>query len=224
MNIFLTACVILLTINATHSKMSEELLPQLEKGETILQKEKVETSAWPKIHIYQIVDASPLESLAIFLALDHQKNYLPAVIVSRPIKHISATEVLTEYELELPWPLTNTTYTHGSNFKKENDKHYQANWYMVESESTEKVEGYAIFKEYKGKTLMEYHNAVKPKSIFAGIVRDMMIKDTKASLLAIKIEIERAKKKDPTLLKKYIGFIEKSLLGEKVYSPIFKKK
>jgi len=213
-----------LSTTVAHSKIKQEDLPLLEKGEVIVQKEKVESSTWPKLHIYQIVNSTPLEALAIFLALDHQQNYLPALIKSTPIKHLSPTEVVTEYEMDLPWPLSSTTYTHGSNFKKFSEKHYQASWYMLKSESTKKVDGQAIFKEYKGKTLMEYHIAVSPKSLFAGIVRDIMVKDTKASLIAIKVEIERAIKEDQTLLKKYIGFIEKSLGGENVYTSTILKK
>lgn len=224
MKYILTLCIVIISTIASQGKVNQEILPLLENGETIVQKEKIETSTWPKLHIYQIVNSTPLEALAIFLALDHQKNYLPALLKSTPIKHLSPTEVVTEYEMDLPWPLSTTTYTHGSNFKKFNEKHYQASWYMLKSESTKKVDGQAVFKEYKGKTLMEYHISVNPKSVFAGIVRDLMVKDTKASLIAIKKEVERVKSEDQPLLKKYISFIERSLKGENVYtSSIIKK-
>ncbi|PIK15240.1 hypothetical protein [Halobacteriovorax sp. JY17] len=219
MKIFLTLYVLLTSVVA-HGAIKEKDFPLLEQGKQILYKEKVNANPWPRIHIYQIVDATPLETLAIFLALDHQKNYLPNVLVSTPVKHIGPTEVYTSYELELPWPLSNSHYTHASDFKKVSDTEYTAKWWMITSESAESVEGSAKFKAYKGKTLMEYHSLVKPKSFLAGLVKSSMLEDTLASIEAVRAEIKRVKKEDQSLLRKYEKVITDSLKGINAYQEI----
>jgi hypothetical protein len=190
---------------------------KLEQGELIIHQIKVKDNSWPRLNINLIIDSSPIEALAIFLALDHQKNYLPGLLKSTPVKHISPTEVLTEYELELPWPLANSHYTHGSNFKRVSENKYQSSWYMTKSDSAHSVTGEVYFTEYKNKTLMQYTTLIRPKSALSGIVRGFMIKDTRASMEAIRTETQRAKKNDKELLKKYVSYIQRALQGENVY-------
>lgn len=219
MKIFLVLNLILLSIT-THSNIKEEDIVKIESGKQVLYKEKINASPWPKIKIYQLVDASPLETLAIFLALDHQKNYLPNVLVSSPVKHVSPTEVYTKYELELPWPLSNSHYTHASDFKKVSKNEFSAKWWMITSESAEIVDGSATFKEYKGKTLMTYNSFVKPKSFLAGLVKDSMIEDTLLSIKSVKDETEKLKKLDKKTLNKYVKIINDSLNGINAYQEI----
>jgi hypothetical protein len=217
MKFFLTL-VLCLSIDAyTQGVITKEDIPKLESEEIVLYKEKVKDNSWPRLKLNVLINSTPLEAMAIFLALDHQKNYLPNLIKSTPIKHISATEVLTEYELELPWPLSNSKYTHGSDFKKLSEDSYKATWYMVKSDSANEVTGSVLFKPYKGKTLMQYQTLIRPKSALSGIVRGFMVKDTIEAIESIKKETERAKSKDKTLMKKYISYIKRSLNGEFVY-------
>lgn len=215
---FFLILIIFLSANARAlSVINKADIPILDREEIVLYKEKVEGNSWPRLKINLLINSSPLEAIAIYLALDHQKNYLPDLLESKPIRHVTATEVITEYELELPWPLSNSHYTHGSNFKKLKDGSYKANWYMVKSDSAHAVDGSAHFSEYKGKTLMQYEILIRPKSALSGIVRGFMIKNTKASMMAIKTEIERSKKSDQKLLKMYISYIQRSLQGQNVY-------
>ena len=195
---------------------------RLEKGEQVLSTEKVNANPWPRIRIYQLVDATPLETLAIFLALDHQKNYLPNVKESDPVKHVSPTEVYTSYELELPWPLSNSHYTHASDFKKVSKDEYTAKWWMITSESAESVKGSAKFTAYKGKTIMEYNSLVKPKSFLAGLVKNTMLEDTQSSIEAVRTELARLKKEDLKLLDKYKKIIIESLNGVNAYEESIK--
>ncbi|WP_372655043.1 hypothetical protein [Halobacteriovorax sp.] len=219
MKIFLTLCLLLNTI-ITQAVIRKEDIPALESGKQILYKENVESGPWPKIHIYQLIDATPLESLAIFLALDHQKNYLPNVIASTPIEHKTPTEVYTKYEMELPWPLSNSHYTHASDFKRVSESEYSAKWWMITSESAEAVTGSAEFKLYNGKTLMAYHSLVKPKSMLASLVKGTMIEDTLTSIEAVRVETQRVKQSDKKLLEKYKKIINDGLKGINSYQEI----
>ena len=124
------------------------------------------------------------ESVAIFAAYDIQKDYVPNIIKSTPIRHVTATDVHTAYELHMPFPLPNATYIHGAKiFQHKND--FEVQWYMVESSSALIVNGSVYFSPYNGKTLMRYRSYVKPKSVLGTLVKKAMLRDVLASITAI---------------------------------------
>jgi len=190
----------------------------LSKDHLILKTQKVKDAVWPKIIIYQKLNPSPLQSVALFLDLDNQNTYVPNVIVSKPIKHVSAVEVHTKYEMKMPWPIPNSHYVHGSILLKSCETCYSATWYKVISDSADNVEGRADFIPFHGGTLMRYESHIVPKSVLAGLIKGTMIKDVKKSLVAIKKHINTvsANQESPVLLK-YQSYILRSLKGEKVY-------
>lgn len=197
-------------------ELTKDEIGLIEKGELIQKIKEVEGSAWPEITQYLLVEATPIESMGIFSALDYQQVYVPNVIKSKPVKHISAVEVLTEYEMHVPFPLSNAHYTHGS-IVHNYDEDYELTWYKVQSTSTEIVKGSAYFTPYKNGTLFRYRSYIKPKSMFGSLVKKMMLKDVKNSIESISKHIEKLKKENSPLLTKYSGFIKDALKGEFVY-------
>lgn len=195
---------------------AEELASAL-KGELLVKTRDVEGSAWPEITIYSFIQGtSALEAMGVFSALDYQKEYVPNTIKSKPVKHISAVEVLTEYEMDVPFPLSNAHYTHGS-VVHQYGSDYELTWYKVTSTSTDEVKGSAYFSSYNGGTVFRYRSYIKPKSVFGSLVKKIMLKDVKNSILAIRAHIEKLKKENSPLVSKYSGFITRSLNGEMVY-------
>ncbi len=205
-------------------RAQENFLPELSSSEITMIKERklvlktkdVPGSPWPEITFYAFVEASPLESMGIFSALDYQKNYVPNILVSKPIKHISPVEVHTEYEMHVPFPFSNAKYVHGSIVKAKKDI-YELEWYKVESTSTESVKGAATFIPFEGKTLFRYRSYIVPKSAMAKLVKSFMLKDVEKSIVAIRDHIEKLKKEQSPLLAKYSEFINRALNGENVY-------
>lgn len=200
-------------------ELTRDEIAALEKGELIQKTKEVPGSAWPEITQYLIIEASPLESMGIFSALDYQQAYVPNVIKSKPVKHISPVEVLTEYEMHVPFPLSNAHYTHGSvvhNYEED----YELTWYKVESSSTEEVTGSAYFSPYKNGTLFRYRSYIRPKSIFGSLVKKLMLKDVKKSIDSIRKHIEKLKRENSPLLSKYSEFIKNAIKGEFVYKSI----
>ncbi len=173
--------------------------------------------SWPDVVLYQLIEATALESVAIFYALDYQNQYIPNLKVSQVIKTVSPTIVHTRYVMGMPWPLSDTEYIHASELSHKKPSSYKVKWWMVQSSSTDKVEGYAIFIPYKGKTLMKYFAHVQPKSFLATLVKNKMVKDVESSLVATRKAIEETKAKRLDLMKKYVSYIDQALLGKKVY-------
>lgn len=201
------------------SSLSTEELIKLKKGEVLtvtFASEEFKNAPWPVVKVYQLIDATPLQAVSIFGALDYQEKYVPKTLKSDPIKHLSSTEVLTEYEIEVPFPLQNAIHVHGSILKKINNGH-ELSWYRVSSNSTEEAKGFARFTAYENKTLMEYQTFIIPKSIFGALVKKIMVKDVTNTVTAIKNHVEKLVKENHPLLKKYVDFTEKSYKGENVY-------
>jgi hypothetical protein len=188
----------------------------LKNNDVVLKVKDIPKSSWPEITLFILIDATPIESMGIFSALDYQKNYVPNVIKSKPVKNISPTEVLTEYEMHVPFPLGNPVYTHGSIVHKY-DEDYELTWYMFESSSTEEVKGSAYFTAAQGKTLFRYKSFIRPKSIFGSFVKSFMLRDVKATIFAIRDHILKLKNEKSPLLTKYSEYISRSLNGEFVY-------
>lgn len=197
-----------------------EELSTVIKGELLVKTREIEGSAWPEITVYSFVQGTnALEAMGLFSALDYQKEYVPNILKSKPVKHISAVEVLTEYEMDVPFPLSNAHYTHGSVVHQYGDD-YELTWYKVTSTSTEEVKGSAYFSSHSGGALFRYRSYIKPKSIFGSLVKKIMLKDVKNTILAIRSHMEKLKKENSPLVSKYSGFITRALNGEQVYKTL----
>ena len=213
--LFISACYAVKPSFNFLNELSESELNNLNSA-PLLKTEK-SGKTWPDVILYQVVDASPLESVAIFYALDYQKEYIPNLKSSTVIKTVKPSLVHTRYVMDMPWPISDSVYVHASELFIEKPSSYKVKWWMVESDSTEKVEGYAIFIPYKNKTIMKYFAHVEPKSFLATFVKNKMLEDVKASLEATKKAIESIKKERKDILKKYVSFIDLALDGKKVY-------
>jgi hypothetical protein len=189
----------------------------------VLKTQEIAGSVWPEITYYAIIDVTPMEAMAVFAAYDTQKDYVPNVIKSTPIKHVTATDVHTEYELHMPFPIPNAHYIHGAKiFKHQQD--YEVQWYMVKSTSAEEAKGSAYFQLYEGKTLMRYRSYIKPKSVFGSLVKKAMHKDVLTSITAIRNYMEKSKRENPLFFSKYSEFITRAFDGDFVYQAIINKK
>lgn len=199
--------------------LNQDDLAKLDKGENIVKTTEIKGLVWPEITIYQKIEATSLEAVAIFYALDYQKEYIPNLIKSDVVKEETPTKVFASYELKMPWPISNSKYTHGHELTYQADhSSYKVRWWMVESTSTEKVEGSATFETYNQQAIMKYQALVVPKSFFASFVKSRMLEDVEKSLNATREAIKRAKKENKEILHKYISFIENALKGKFSYT------
>jgi hypothetical protein len=199
--------------------LSSSSLQEIDKGKILLFKEKMKDSPWPKLTVYKLIEASPLEAAAIFMAFDHQKNYVIDIIKSTPIEMDNPRSILVEYERNNPWPVPNDHYTNLHHFKKIKQGYY-IEWTAVKSKQAKSVNGEAYFIEYKKKTLLKYVIAITPKSKLAGLVTKSMINKTKESLQGIADYIAHSKQFKLTLMSKYKKMLEDALKGIWSYKAI----
>ena len=225
---FRAAFILLIFTEYTFANNLSQLVAQHEnallENEWIVQTTPNTDGPWPIVDFIGLIkNANPLQSVAIYYALDRQKDYIPNMLESTPIREVSPTEIHTFYRMKLPWPLGEARYVNGSKLSKSGQE-YLVEWYMVQNESAKNVSGWCRFVPHKDGTVIFYHTEILPKSILAGLLKEVIVTDTKKSLIAIKEKIEAVNSKlDTTLpLEEYIEKINNALSGKSVY-PMVKK-
>ena len=181
---------------------------------------KIEGAVWPEIIIKSIIKTTPLTAVAIFAAYDYQKNYVPGLLKSDIHKVTSPTQVQVSYELKMPWPLSNGVYINDHKLTSPHNGSYKISWKSISNSSAKDVIGSATFLPFpgqKGHTLMTYRNHVVPDSVFAGILRKLMVKDVEKSIAATIEATETLAKQKSTLLLKYESKIIDALKGKDPY-------
>ena len=172
---------------------------------------------WPEFEVTTTINATPLESVAIYYALDYQKNYVPNVLKSEVIDQPTPDQAITSYEFDTPWPLPNSTYTNGSKIKKNPDGSYLVNWWFIKNSAADDVSGSATFIPYLGKTKLIYRSYIAPKNFLASFFKSTAKNDLAATLGEIKNHIEMLKKNDSEIMKKYKKIIIDALNNKFTY-------
>lgn len=199
---------------------------QLKEEKFSLQTKKIKGKVWPKVLIQAYIPFPSLDCAAIFSGFEHQRNYIPHMKESQVIKEkVTKThnDIHVKYKMNMPWPLSDSTYTNGHHLEAPKERTYRLSWYLIENEQAHEVRGEATFspfpQEEKTATLLTYSTFVNPKSFFAGALRKFMIKDVQSALKATIKEIERLEKTDPSMRKKLIKNFQSLLSGEPIYFP-----
>ncbi len=190
-------------------KLSNTDIKTLLTGELIVKREIIADTPWPKVLIFSIINATPLESISIFTAYNEHKDFIPDLLTSKVIKEITKTDVHISFELNIPWPLSNSKYVTGNKLSRENNNSYQVKWYFVKSDSSKDNYGRVVFSQYKDKTIMEYQNFTHPTSSLAKLFKKKMIKKTKETVIEIKKRIEIIRK--TSKIKTYIAELKNKL-------------
>ncbi len=200
-----------------------ELRKIKEKG-PIVSTRKIAEKVWPEVIVKAYIPAAPLESAAIFAAFDYQKKYIPNLVESKVVKEVKnekGLQINVLYEMDMPWPISNSEYINGHYLQSQSNKgSYSVHWFMVESDSADALEGSATFSPFpneKEASLMVYKAHVDPKSFLAGALRKFMVKDVRSSVDATIKEIKKLKGNHPDLIKKYSDIFRDILSGKRAY-------
>ena len=178
---------------------------QLQANDLIVKEieRKDKNGPWPEFEVITTIEATPLESVAIYYALDYQKDYVPGVIKSEVIDQPTPLEAITSYEFRTPWPLPNSSYINGSKLQKVSDQTYQVNWWFISNSSADDVFGSATFSPSPLGTKLVYRSYIAPKSALAGFFKNTASGDIAKTIYAIKNHIELLKQKESPILNKY---------------------
>jgi hypothetical protein len=195
----------------------------LKYGRLYINKKKIKGSPWPEITIITSIEAMPEQSAAIFFAYEEHKEFIPDLLISKPIKYISPTKLHIYFEMNLPWPVKNSKFITNNIISKIKGGGYKIRWEFVKSNTTKESYGGVSFLPYKNKTMLIYKNYTLPKSGLAGIFKGSAFKKVKKTVLSIKRRIEFITKNRKDKLPHYIDNLHRALKGEYIYTKIVEK-
>ena len=221
MNTLNTIILTLFVLFTDHTMSESSLRTATHKGLSLKEVYRPDKKGpWPEFLVEVSINAEPLESVAIYYALDYQQNYVPGVIKSVVTNQPGPLEAITDYEFETPWPLPNSIYTNGSKLEQIGPNHFKVNWWMIKNNSADETTGYAEFIPAKNNTTkLVYRSYVSPKNFLATFFKGRAKEDIKNTIIAIKLHIEMLKKDNSPLLKKYVQIIKDSLSNKYTYVP-----
>ncbi len=208
-----------LTVKASEAfpPLSPEELTKLRAYELIMETRPVKDAPWPEVTFWRLIDATPGECAAVFSAYPDQVNYSPNLVEALPLKQVTSTDVHVSFKMNMPWPVSDTVTVTGNRLSRLEDGTYRVEWYLVKSDSSKESRGSARFSPYNGKTVYRYRSFNFPTSSLSRLIKGKMIKSTGKSVLAYIAYLEKVKKKNPVLMKRYITRMNRALNGEKIY-------
>ncbi|MBT3235699.1 MAG: hypothetical protein HN353_07095 [Bdellovibrionales bacterium] len=215
-----TSILILLVTNnllaQENSPPSNKLFATLKFNKLLITQQSVKNRPWPKITVYSKLKATPQQAMAIFSAYDQQKLFVLDTIESTPIKELAPDHVIVRYKSKMPWPLKDVAYTNG-HILTQKSSGYQLTWYQVESESTKHLAGSMQLFSWQQETIMVYQNLAHPDSLFAKLLKPVMVNKVEKSIRAIIKYIEEKSLKDPIYVQQLVNKMEQILSGKSVY-------
>jgi len=186
---------------------------QVKKGTQILITEDFNGKPWPRVTIYQVVNATPEEVAAVFFDYEDNKSFVLNVFKSEISKKISPCIMEIDYGVNVPI-LRDELYTVRNSMKQSSPDSYRADWKLLRAVQTKDSTGSFVIEPLDGKTIIRYQNLVTPGSIMAGLLRKAAISQMKDAATAIASRAENQKAANPAALQKQVGALRAALKAE----------
>jgi len=200
----------LVRADGIYQELNAEQKGQVLKGAQVLVTDNVEGKPWPRVRVYEVVDATPAEVMAVFTDYSKAKTFVPNILKSEISKQISPAEAEIDYGLDIPI-FPDEYYTVRNVLREKGDGAYEVSWKLVRAVQTKDIVGCFRAEPLRGKSLICYQNLVTPGSGMAGLLRGTAINQMKETTAAIAAEIVRKKQKDPQQLDHEVKALQAAL-------------
>jgi len=175
-------------------QLSAEQRAALERGGHVTVTQPRETSPWPAITVYRLVDATPEEAAAVFVDYDAHHLYIPSLIESRTATRVDSATVEVDYVADVPL-MRDERYTVRDHVARDSASAYLVTWTLLRASTTKASSGFCRFSRYasvsggvrRDATLIEYHNFAIPGARLAGLgfVRSRVIRQSEETVEAM---------------------------------------
>lgn len=208
-----------LPISTLSTSVDDSILEQVKRGEQVAQFTPVSGSPWPESHIYEMIEATPEEAVAVFHDYARHADYMPGVRKSVPMPVNSSTDNIDYlYVVKLPIWLGGkevkenyTVQDHVSSY--DSGASYEIEWKMVRADTNKDIQGSARFESLGNATLLIYDNLIVPGQHGAslGPVVEGAKKSVKEAVQAIVHHVQDEKMNQPDLLQDEIHSLRVAL-------------
>jgi len=186
---------------------------EVARGGQVVLLQPVEGHSWPRVRIYQKVDATPEEVAAVFFDYNNAKSYVPKVNKSEISRQVSPCVAEVDYGIDVPI-LPAEYYTALNTLTAGPDGGYLVTWTLVRALQTKASEGNLRIERWKDGAVIRYTNLVTPSSIMARLLRSIAIDQMRSTVRAIVARVEKQKAEKPEALKEEIRDLQSALKKE----------
>jgi len=182
----------------------------VKSGKQLLITEEIAGKPWPKVIVYQVVNATPEEVAAVFTDYDNAKLYTPNILKSEVVQKISTKVKDIDYGVDIPI-LPDEYYTARNTLSSPQKDTYRIEWKLLRAVQTKDSEGVLVIEPHGDKAVMCYRNLVTPGSGMAGLLRRKAVSQMCDVVTALAARVEKEKTSDPDLLARQVKDLRKDL-------------
>jgi len=185
---------------------------EIEAGKQVVLFEEVPGVPWPRTSVYQVVDTSAEEVMAVFFDYQSAKSFMPHLLKSEVSKAVTPCILEVDYGLDVPI-LPDEFYTARNALSALPGGAYKVDWKLLRAVQTKDAVGSLIIEPLGNKAVLRYKNLTVPSSGMAVILKGPAIERMKATVNAICKEAVRLKTKDPRALEEKVEAMRKAIAG-----------
>jgi hypothetical protein len=194
LRILLFWCIVLPVFSQLRADLLSEI-PQnsrdeLAQGQLIIMSENVDGVPWPRLKLYQVVNAPPKVVADLFSDYSAAPDYIPGMLAAKVIATNPDGTKDVQYKVKVP-VLQSISYTVRNAYIQKGNS-YEVKWTLLRSPLAKSSDGSLRIEPYgKGKTLMCYTNLCVPVTNLVAGLKNQALNEAKATVRAITAEAER---------------------------------
>ncbi|MEO6846133.1 MAG: SRPBCC family protein [Chthoniobacterales bacterium] len=186
--------VLLLSGVLAHATLSDDLTTaqkkQLASGQSVQVVKTIPGAIWPKVTIYNVVDATPQQVYNLFTDYASAPSYTPNMISAKVIATPDANTKDVRYTVKFP-VLSKVSYT-VRNFYSQKGGSYEVKWQLLESPLAKESTGSLRVDPYEdGQSLLRYSNHVVPSTRLAAGLKGQALSEAQKTVNAITAEANK---------------------------------
>jgi len=185
-------------------------MKKIKEGSQVIEVEDVGDLPWPRVTIYQKVNAKPEEVAAVFFDFEDSKRFIPNVLKAEISRNISPMVLEVDYAINIPI-LPDEYYTVRNTLSQPAPKCYGISWKLLKAVQTKDSVGSFHTEPFEDGALMRYQNLVTPGSSMAGLLRGLAIGQMENAASAIADRAESLKKSNPEELQPKVRRMQSAL-------------
>jgi hypothetical protein len=163
---------------------------ELAGGQVVVLSEDVKGLPWPRLKLYQVVNASPKVVADLFTDYAAAPDYQPGMLAAKVIATNPDGTKDVEYKVKMPVVQSVTYSVRNTYIQKGNS--YEVRWTLLRSPLAKSSDGSLRIEPYgKGQTLMCYTNLLVPITNLVAGLKNQALNEAKTTVRAIKAEAER---------------------------------
>jgi hypothetical protein len=172
------------------SEVPKNSRDELADGQLVVTSENVSGVPWPRLKLYQVVDAPPKVVVDLFTDYAAAPEYIPGMLGAKVIATNPDGTKDVQYRVKVP-VLQSISYTVRNAYIRKGNA-YEVKWKLLRSPLAKSSDGSLRVEPYgKGKTLMCYTNLCVPITNLVAGLKDQALNEAKATVLAIAAEAKR---------------------------------